>query len=336
MILRGNPMFDRLSSSAAVPVILAEATIFLAAGGEEHEFDVEEPSVGGRHFRVHLAALPRLSAHDQRVLISVVDRTAEVETERSLRAEMLHDSLTGLPNRLAFIEAIDAVIETNSGAQDIAVLAVDLTRFSRINECVGALAGDELIITVARRLMSALRDGDMLARMGGDEFGVLVRLIDGPGDALRVGQRLAGAMGGPIRLSELEIRIDCAIGCALWDDRTRTSGDLMRNAQVALKRAKRTGVAEVYRVGQVSEARRRFSLETDLRHAIEQDALSLAFQPLIDLETNMVAGFEALARWGPPESRRGLARRIHRRRGGFGFDRPARPFGRLKPRCVRS
>jgi diguanylate cyclase (GGDEF)-like protein len=274
---------------------------FLEADQERHDLDWRQPGIGGRTFRVHLSRLPLHGAHEQRALVSLVDRTAEVETARSLRAEMLHDSLTGLPNRLAFGEAIEEAIEVDGPDNGFAILAVDLNRFSRINECVGALAGDELIITVARRLVSALRQGDMLARMAGDEFGVLMRATEGADDVVAAAARLQAALSTPIRLSELEIRVDCSLGGAVWDKRVHTSGDLLRNAQVALKRAKHSGQIELYRQGEGNHARRRFSLETELRRAIEQDQLSLAFQPLIHLQTGTVSGFEALARWEHPE-----------------------------------
>jgi diguanylate cyclase (GGDEF)-like protein len=215
---------------------------------------------------------------------------------------MLHDSLTGLPNRVAFNEAVDSAMEQEAGGgHACAVLVVDLTRFSRVNECMGALAGDELIITVARRLISALRAGDILARLGGDEFGILLRLTDGPGDALHAARRIQATLSTPFRLSDLEIRIDCAVGCALVSNRISVSEDLVRNAQFAMKRAKASGRVEVYQPGEVVAARRRFSLETELRRAIERDELRLAYQPLIELETGRVAGFEALARWTHPE-----------------------------------
>src|SRR4029453_12003597 len=111
-------------------------------------------------------------------------RTVEVQAERALRAEMLRDSLTGLPNRLSFTETIESRGAANARDCDHAVLVVDMLRFSRINESMGSLAGDELLITFARRLISALRAGDLLARTGGNEFGILVGLKRGVADAL--------------------------------------------------------------------------------------------------------------------------------------------------------
>ena len=296
-----NTPFRRIGGDGAdseqADGLIQAVRAFLESGQERHDLEWRQPGIGGRSFRVHLSNLPLHGELDRRALVSLVDRTAEVETARSLRAEMLHDSLTGLPNRLAFGEAIEEAIEAECADNSFAILAVDLNRFSRINECVGALAGDELIITVARRLVSALRQGDMLARMAGDEFGVLLRNTEGSGDVTNAAARLQAALSTPIRLSELEIRIDCSIGGALWEQRVHASGDLLRNAQVALKRAKSSGQIELYRQGEANHARRRFSLETELRRAIEQDQLSLAFQPLIHLQTGAVSGFEALARW---------------------------------------
>ncbi|WP_404713115.1 putative bifunctional diguanylate cyclase/phosphodiesterase [Sphingomonas sp. MMS24-J13] len=302
--LARNRSFERIISGPwmADTRPLDEAVLaFLAAGKQKHVGDWHQPGVGGRHYRVHLSRLPSAGVFPEQAMLSLVDRTAEIETARSLRAEMQLDSLTGLPNRLAFNEAVADAVDEDGAVDGFAVLAVDLVRFSRVNECVGSLAGDELIVTVAHRLMQVLRPGDLLARMAGDEFGVLIRLVDGPGDALHAARRLQAELASPIRLSDLEIRIDCAIGCALWSDRAPTSADMLRNAQVALKRAKTSGRIEVYQSGEVNLIHRRFSLETDLRRAIENDELSMAFQPLVDLETNAVSGFEALARWTHPD-----------------------------------
>ena len=178
---------------------------------------------------------------------------------------------------------------------------LNLSRFSRINESSGGLAGDEMIIPVARRLVSAMRAGDMLARMGGDEFGILVRRIDRIDDVLHVARRMEDALANPLRLSEHEISIDCAIGCTVWQGGSAFSAELIRNAQVALKRAKHSRQVEVYRTGEAQQARRRFGLETDLRQAIDTDGLTLAFQPLVDLKSERVSGFEVLARWMHPD-----------------------------------
>ena len=274
---------------------------FLATGRDSEEIEWHEEEVGQRHFSIRLHRLAEVEQDVSRCVVSLIDRTAQVETERSLRTEMLHDSLTGLPNRLAFNEAVEEAIASDNAADSFAVLICDLTRFSRINECMGSMAGDELIITVARRLIAALRDGDVLARLGGDEFGILLKLTDGPGDALAAARRINHTFASPVRLSELEIRVDCAVGCALSDERVSSAGDLIRHAQIALKRAKRSGNAEVYQFGETNAARRRFSLETELRRAIDRDELTLAFQPLVDLDGGHVSGFEALARWFPED-----------------------------------
>jgi predicted signal transduction protein with EAL and GGDEF domain len=162
---------------------------------------------------------------------------------------------------------------------------------------MGALAGDELLITFARRLVSALRPTDMLARTSGDEFGVLLRLDRGLPDALRAAERIKAVLTLPFRLSELEIRVDCAIGCAILNRTVTSADEVLRNAQFALKRAKRLGTTQVYEPIQAAAVRRRFSIETELRCAIETDALTLAYQPLVNFQTGRVAGFEALARW---------------------------------------
>jgi len=275
-------------------------TAFLKRDDPAFQFDTADGrSIGGRHFTVRFARLSVLPGQPVRCLVSLIDKTAQVETERSLRSEMLRDTLTGLPNRFAFNEKVESVLADPAFAENgYAVLAVDMTRFSRVNECMGAIAGDELLITFARRLVSALRPSDMLARISGDEFGVLLRLDRGLADALRAAERIKTVLTLPFRLSELEIRVDCAIGCAILTQSVGSADEVLRNAQFALKGAKRTGTTQVYEPTQAQEVRRRFSIETELRVAIESGDLRLAYQPLIDLASGRVAGFEALARWG--------------------------------------
>ncbi|MGZ8281581.1 MAG: putative bifunctional diguanylate cyclase/phosphodiesterase [Allosphingosinicella sp.] len=285
-ILNSGPIGTRLAT-------------FLQSDDPAYQFETADGrSISGRHFTVRFSRLRRIAGQPNRLLLSLIDRTAQVETEKSLRSEMLRDSLTGLPNRFAFNEKVDAVLADPAFREGAyAVLAVDMTRFSRVNECMGAMAGDELLITFARRLVSALRPTDMLARTSGDEFGILLRLDRGLADALRAAERIKAVLTLPFRLSELEIRVDCAIGCAVLNRGVSSADEVLRNAQFALKRAKRQGATQVYEPTQAAAVRRRFSIETELRCAIESDALSLAYQPLIDLETGRVSGFEALSRW---------------------------------------
>ena len=276
--------------------LILKIDAFLKGSAESEQFfwhDGDE--ISGRHFTVHLTRIVDPPETGPRGMLFLLDRTAELQTETNMRREMLSDSLTGLPNRAGFTELLDA-----AAAEDdphFAVLIIDLVRFSRINECIGPMAGDELIITVARRLVHALRAGDKLARIGGDEFGILVRLIDGPGDALHVARRVGEILAAPCRLSELEICVEASVGCAVFTEGTDDVEELVRHAQFALKRAKISGKTETYQPVAFRKARQRFTLETELRRAVEGDGLHLAFQPLVDLETDRVTGFEALARW---------------------------------------
>jgi diguanylate cyclase (GGDEF)-like protein len=291
-----------LCAGIALP-LLPELESFLTSGERERSFDMQEgDGISGRHFAVRLSRLQSGESPAPRCIVSLVDRTQQVEGERSLRSQMLRDSLTGLPNRAAFAEQVEHAMENfEAEGRNFAVLLVDLTRFSRVNEGVGSLAGDELIITVARRLISALRAGDMLARLAGDEFAVLLSVADDSNEAMRAARRMQACLATPIRLGELEIKIDCAVGVAMMTSAIDDPEELVRNAQFAMKRAKISGHAEVYQPCDTTTARERFSLETELRRAIERDQLQLAFQPLVDLASGTVTGFEALARWEHPE-----------------------------------
>lgn len=305
-----NPIFKRYETPISTfdgddaPILErnglgARVCAFLASGEASDEFVWNDGSpIEQRHFTVKMTRLVDTPDDKRRCMVFLLDQTAQVRTEQNLRREMLSDSLTGLPNRAGFTELLEDAAEQDG---HFAVLVIDLVRFSRINECIGAIAGDELIITVARRLLKAMRSGDRLARTGGDEFGMLIRLVDGPGDALHVGRRIKEALASPFRLTDLEIRVDCSVGCALMLDEQSDVEKLVRHAQFALKRAKETGKIEIYQPTAFHLARHRFSMETELRRAIEVGQLHLAFQPLIDLSSENVSGFEALARWEHPE-----------------------------------
>jgi diguanylate cyclase (GGDEF)-like protein len=291
-------MFHRYADGEGGAFIRAYLAGDGASGDEMDLVDGDGPR--RRFLKIKLAPIGTLADGTPRCLVSVVDRTVEVQAGNALRAEMLRDSLTGLPNRLAFTEEIERAGSGRDRTDHHAVLVVDVLRFSRINESMGSIAGDELLITFARRLMSALRGGDVLARTGGNEFGILVLLRRGVEDAVAAADRIQQVMAAPFQISDLDIRVECAIGVALMQ-REQEAEDLFRNAQFAVKQAKQSGKPQIYEPKEASLARRRFSIETELRRALDKEQLQLFYQPLINLKSGEVAGFEALARWTHPD-----------------------------------
>ena len=278
---------------------LSDRVIAMIDTGRDTHFECwQSPDlVTRRELEISIA---RFGADGSMVLLSMVDRTAEAISRINLRREMLSDSLTGFVNRTGFEEEAEAAIEVLAEADQnarYAIILVDLARFSRVNESVGAMAGDELIITVARRLNSRIRSNEILCRLGGNEFALFVHL-DGADDSVaRIAQRTIDAFAEPCRLSNFEIQVECAVAAAIGDVSTDEPMDTLRHAQIALKRAKTTKAFELYTTGAVDSARRRFSMETDLRRALQRGELELHYQPLMDLGTGGLTGFEALARW---------------------------------------
>lgn len=277
---------------------------FLESGQEHRTFELRRDGRLGPEY--YFCTFGRLHKDDKGAhyfLFTAIDRTTERAIEKNLRRELLSDGLTALPNRSGFGEEIDDRLTNGAWSEksQFGIIAIDLSRFSRVNESLGPMAGDELLITVAKRLKSSLRQGDVLARIGGNDFAIFARLNNGLSDALHIVQRIREALNSPIRLSDLQIRVDCAIGCALSTSLDDDPDDVVRKAQAAVKIAKRSGKVEIYRNGVLKEAQRRFSVESRLRDALAQGQLTLAYQPLIHLHTGEVTGFEALARWNDPE-----------------------------------
>jgi c-di-GMP phosphodiesterase Gmr len=237
------------------------------------------------------------------ILLSALDRTSDRRIEESLRRELVSDTLTSLPNRIGFGEALEQMIAGEGLAQgeEMAVIMVDLIRFSRINESLGSLAGDELILSVAKRLKSLIGPGMILGRVGGDEFSVALPLPNGMTDAMTMAEQVKAAIIAPVRLANFELSINCAVGCAINRIGDAEADELIRQAQTAVRTAKRSDRLEIYRAGVLSAARRRFLIESRLREALANGGLHLVFQPLVDLATNETIGFEALARWTDAE-----------------------------------
>lgn len=285
--------------SVFVEQLAERLSAFLASDEANLSFEWQiGEQVDCRAYGVTLARRDAQQARN-RCMATLVDRTTELRTQMSLRREMTTDSLTGLPNRTGFTDRLEAAVSEATRARH-AVLIVDLDRFARVNACMGALAGDELLISVARRIKGALRTPDVLARTGGDEYGILLTRTTGAADALQVAQRIKDALATPFRLSDFEVQVTCSIGIALGADDADDAGDpenLIRRAQFAVKRSKATRRTEVYQTRAFDVARIAFGMETELRRAVEAGALRLNFQPIVDLSSGEVVKFEALARW---------------------------------------
>jgi len=240
-------------------------------------------------------------------LASFIDKSGEAATLANLRREILCDSLTGLCSRIGFEESIEERVgmwndisesAPNSGAY--ALIAIDLARFSQVNQGAGTIIGDELLISFAARLRSVIRRRDILARLGGNEFGVFVALNNVKTDLNEVIERIRSRLAQPFRLSELEIIVDAAIGIAIGKTKRDDPLQILRNAQIALKQAKPDAQVKLFKPVTLDRVRRRFSLETELHKALEEDKLYLQFQPVVNLRTLEVTAFEALARWTDP------------------------------------
>ncbi|WP_409643750.1 putative bifunctional diguanylate cyclase/phosphodiesterase [Sphingorhabdus sp.] len=249
-------------------------------------------------------SIARFRADSDIFLLSIFDRTAEALGQSNLRREMLSDSLTGFCNRTGFEEQVEDSVSrmlASGAVQAYAIILVDLARFSRVNESVGAVAGDELIITVARRLNARIRSNEILGRLGSNEFALFVQLDRDQTDVANIAERLSDAFVDPCKLSNLEIQMECALAAAVGVVGLDNPTDTLRHAQIALKRAKSSKSFELYAAGSVDMERRRFSMETDLRRALQRGELQLHYQPLVDLDTGALSGFEALARWDHPD-----------------------------------
>lgn len=302
--LASNNHFDQLVQSAGGPNDLdtsdfADCIMTMIESGQETHFAAWQSADRVNRCELEIS-IARFGENRDLYLASVVNRTAEAVSRTNLRREMMNDSLTGFFNRSGFEDRIEELVAGLDKGSRFAIIIFDLARFSRINESVGVIAGDELIITVAHRLNSRLRDKEQLARLNGNEFALFARL-DSEAAIESIAHRVSQAFTDPCKLSNLEIQIECATAAAVGVVGRDDPMDTLRHAQFAMKRAKKTQRLELFSNETLTHATNRFAMETDLRRAIASGALDLHYQPLIDLETGELSGFEALARWDHPD-----------------------------------
>ena len=254
--------------------------------------------LGGLVISIVLTALVLVLGTSRALALRLVGQRTD-----ELRHQALHDSLTNLPNRALIMDRIEQLLARNRRHGTIgAALYIDLDDFKNVNDTLGHEAGDHLLVAVAARLTSAMRDADTIGRMGGDEFVVLIDGAQLKVSPELVAERLLDVMRQPFDLDEASVplAVNTSIGIAIGD--RANGGELLRDADVALYQAKAAGKNryEVFYPEMQTQISRRIELEFDLRSAIELDQLHLAYQPIYNLEDLSLVGVEALLRWSHP------------------------------------
>ncbi|HEY9617765.1 MAG TPA: EAL domain-containing protein [Microcoleaceae cyanobacterium] len=243
-----------------------------------------------------------------RIAGSLTDITSRKRTEKQLLHDALHDALTDLPNRALFMDRLERSLERHKRNPHylFAVLFLDLDRFKIVNDSLGHVVGNHLLIEIARRLQACIRSEDTVARLGGDEFVILLEEIECPSDATRVAERIQQELTQPFDLNGHEMFVTVSIGIALTTTEYEQPEEILRDADTAMYRAKALGKSryELFDTSMHTHAVTLLQLETDLRYAIERQEYELHYQPIVALKTNRLSGFEALIRWRHPQ--RGL------------------------------
>ena len=251
-----------------------------------------------------LAVIHALTVYDARLARRAGQWARELE-EVHTRLQYLatHDSLTGLPNWLLFKERLaQAVADTGRPARAIAVAVLDLDRFSSLNHSLGHGAGDWLLSEVARRVGAVIRPQDLLARLGSDEFVVLIDSVSARVDAQATTAGILAALSSPIAINGMEVQIRPSIGVSIWPDDGRRVDDLLAHAEVAMAVAKKHGGNETrfFERGMTDSMQERLALENDLRRALSAGEFELAFQPVLSVRSGRIVTAEALVRWRHP------------------------------------
>jgi diguanylate cyclase (GGDEF)-like protein/PAS domain S-box-containing protein len=254
---------------------------------------------------ISASAVADSSGKPMHFIMQAQDISERKHAEAKLHHAAFYDSLTALPNRALFTEHLQIAIKRTKQHKThlYAVLFIDIDRFKNVNDSLGHVIGDQLLINVARRLEKCIRTNDIAARFGGDEFAVLLNGLKNPTDAVATAERIQEVLAQPFTLAGHDVFCGGSIGVAFSTLEYTQSEEILRDADTAMYRAKEQGKGrfEIFDKMMHSRAILRLQLENDLRKAIEREEFKVYYQPIVDMQTRIISGFEALVRWQHPE-----------------------------------
>jgi len=321
--LKSTSSMEQIHPDDRLRVLQAAENALLSGEGERVEYRIRHKDGSWRSLESTASAIRNASGQTDKLVIVNRDITERKRAEELLAHNAFHDALTNLPNRALFLDRLQHALTLSKRHANykFAVLLIDVDEFKIINDSLGHSAGDELLIKIGQRLKDAVRradtvsrpriagvpdkpaNDDTLARLGGDEFTILLDDIRDPIEAVRVAERIQAELAAPFAVNQQEIVISASIGITSSTSPHTQAEDLLRDADIAMYRAKRGGKArcEVSDPAMHANAVKRLLLETDLRKALDQGEFRVHYQPIISLQTGKITGFEALTRWQRPE-----------------------------------
>ncbi len=289
------------------PDRMAEVEAFNQAvlNGQSIQKETYRRHATGRLIPVSLLGYPiRIDGEVAGIFFIYEDISERKAIEAQLHEKAFYDFLTGIPNRILFMERLERAVERAKRREEyaFALILLDLDRFKWVNDSLGHLAGDRLLMEVSARFTECVRAMDTVARLGGDEFAVLVEEFSSPKEVIRIAKRLQGAAQEPFSIDGHEVRISSSIGIVLKTRGYRDPQNILRDADIAMYRAKEMGKArsKVFNKKMHEFVFERLRIENDLREAIQGDQLVLFYQPIVAVGTRKLEGFEALVRWRHP------------------------------------
>jgi diguanylate cyclase (GGDEF)-like protein/PAS domain S-box-containing protein len=298
--VRGKALAD-FHVDPAVHDSLAHA---LRAEGTARDYEVHMKDRVGREFWLLLSAQRITYAGEECLLAALANIDDRKRLQEDMRRRAMHDPLTTLPNRAMFLEALErAIRKARRRSARFSVLFIDLDRFKEVNDTLGHHAGDELLQTMAERLVAAVRQSDLVARMGGDEFVVLIEEHRGPEEVMIVAQKILSMLERPVLLDWREVSISGSVGIASFPDDGDDVESLVKNSDTAMYQAKERGRNnfQFFSEDLNKLTLQRFEMEKRVRGALEREEFFLQYQPEVDLVTGRVTSVEALLRWRDPD-----------------------------------